>query len=339
MSTRMSTSPTQHLGRRSLALLFALLLAPCALVQAQAQSQSQAYPSKPIRIVFPFAAGGAGDSSIRLIARHLALALEQTVIVENKPGANGVIGMMEVARAAPDGYTLVYGSTTSMAANVSLMKKLPYDPVKDFAPITRIGLLPFMLVSTTTLPFTTVKELVQYAKANPGKVSFANHSAPGHVAGVMLAQMAGIELLRVPYKASSTALTEMVGGDVSIMFIDIAPALPLVKAGRIRALGMATAQRSPLLPELPTVGEGLGMPGFELVPWTGVAAPAGTPAAIVQRLNIELGRIVSRPDVKDELARMFIDAAPSTPEQMAEWIKTDIDKWGRLIKAAGIEAQ
>ena len=211
--------------------------------------------------------------------------------------------------------------------------------MKDFVPITRVGLLPFILVSSNKLPITSVKELVQYAKAHPGRVSFANHSAPGHVAGVMLSQMAGIEMLRVPYKASTTALAEMIGGDVSIMFVDIAPALPLVKAGRIRALGVATAQRSPLLPDLPTVAEGLGVPGFELVPWTGIAAPAGTPAYIVQRLNTELGRIIARPDVKDELARMYIDAAPSTPEQMADWIKADIEKWGRLIIAAGIEPQ
>ena len=304
-----------------------------------AYAQSAAYPVRPIRIVWPFAPGGAGDSSIRLIARHLSQALEQPVIVDNKPGANGVIGMQEAAHAAPDGYTLVYVSSTTMAANVSLMKKLPYDPVKDFAPVSRVGLLPFMLVSSTTLPVTSVKELVQYAKANPGKVSFANHSAPGHVAGVMLSQIAGIEMLRVPYKASTTALTEMIGGDVSIMFVDIAPALPLVKSGRIRALGVATSQRSPLLPDLPTVAEGLGVADFELVPWTGMAVPAGTPAPIVRRLNAEIGRIIAKPEVKDELARMYIDAAPSTPEQMTDWIKADIDKWSRLVKAAGIEPQ
>ena len=171
-------------------------------------------------------------------------------------------------------------------------------------------------------------------------MSFANHSAPGHVAGVMLAQATGIDMLRVPYKVSTVALTEMIAGQVSIMFIDIAPALPLVKAGRIRALGLATPQRSPLLPDMPTIAEGLdGSINLDFVSWTGLAAPAGTPPAVVARLNAEVLKILQRPEVRDELARLYIDAAPSTPEEMSGWIRSDTEKWARLVKAAGIEPQ
>lgn len=325
------------LGRTAASL--AVMALPATLLPAAAQAQ-QAWPARPIRIIWPFAPGGAGDLSARLLARHLADALGQPVVVEGKPGANGTIGMIEAARAAPDGYTLVYASSTTMAANASLLKKMPYDPHKDFVPISRVGLLPFMLVSSPTLPVTSVKELVQYAKANPGKVSFANHSAPGHVAGVMLAQATGIDMLRVPYKVSTVALTEMIAGQVSIMFIDIAPALPLVKAGRIRALGLATPQRSPLLPDMPTIAEGLdGSINLDFVSWTGLAAPAGTPPAVVARLNAEVLKILQRPEVRDELARLYIDAAPSTPEEMSGWIRSDTEKWARLVKAAGIEPQ
>ncbi|MES2482191.1 MAG: tripartite tricarboxylate transporter substrate binding protein [Pseudomonadota bacterium] len=310
-----------------------------ALLAAPAAAQT-AWPARPIRIIWPFAPGGAGDSAIRMVSRHLSEALGQPVVVDNKPGASGTIGMQEAARAAPDGYTLVFGSSSTMAANMSLLKRVPYDMAKDFEPVSRLGVLPFLLVSSTTLPVTTVKELVQYAKANPGKVSFANHSAPGHVAGVMLAQATGIDMLRVPYKVSTVALQEMIAGQVSIMFIDVAPALPLVKAGRIRALGMATQQRSSLMPEMPTVSEGLDGARFDLVQsWMGLAAPAGTPAPIIARLNAELGKILRKPEVKEDLARLFIEASPSSPEELREFIKADTQKWAEMVKAAGIEPQ
>ena len=321
-------------GQAWLALLAAAWLA--AVMPGSAWSQ--AWPSRPVRIIAPFAAGGGGDTTIRLLAQHLGQALGSQFIVDNRPGGNGVIGVQEALRGAADGYTLFYGSTTTLAANASLMKKTSYDAVKDFAPVTRVGVLPFMLVVTPDRPFGSVAELIANAKANPGKLTYASANATGQVSSALFAQMAGLELLHVPYKISTAALTDVLNGTVSMTFVDIPPALGHVKAGKLRALGVTSTRRSSLLPEVPTIAEA-GLPGYEVIAWTAICAPAGTPAEIISRLQVEIARILARPDVRDTFARVGVEVDSSTPEQLAAFIQSERDRWSRLIRMARIEAE
>lgn len=300
---------------------------------------AQAYPAKPVRIVAPFGAGGGGDTSIRVIAQHLSQALGQQFLVENKPGGNGIIGAQEALRAPADGYTLFYGSTTTLAANASLMKKIPYDPVKDFAPITRVGVLPFLLVSNPmSTPIGSVRELIAYAKANPGKLSYASANATGQVAGATFVQMAGIDLLHVPYKTTVAALTDVLNGGVSIMFADIPAALGHVNAGKLRALGVTTARRTELLPQVPSIAEA-GLPGYELIAWTALCAAAGTSPEIVKRLNAEMVKILARPEVKEVFTRIGVEVASSTPEELLAFIVAEKDRWAQLIRGARISPE
>ena len=303
-----------------------------------AAAWSQAYPSRPVRIVAPFGAGGGGDTTIRLLAQQLSLAMGNQFVVDNRPGANGVIGVQEVLRSPADGYTLFYGSTTTLAANSSLLKKTGYDPVRDFAPVTRVGVLPFLLVALANRPFTSMKELIAYAKANPGKLTYASANATGQVSSALFAQMAGLDLLHVPYKASPTALTDVLNGTVSMMFVDIPPAIGHVNAGKLRAFGVTTAQRSSLLPGIPSIAEG-GLPGYEVFAWTAICAPAGTPPEIVRRLHDEIAKILAKADIRDAFARVGVEVQASTPEQLAAFIGSERDRWSRLIRMAHIEAE
>ena len=303
-----------------------------------AAAWSQAYPSRPVRIVAPFGAGGGGDTTIRLLAQQLSLAMGNQFVVDNRPGANGVIGVPEVLRSPADGYTLFYGSTTTLAANSSLLKKTGYDPVRDFAPVTRVGVLPFLLVALANRPFTSMKELIAYAKANPGKLTYASANATGQVSSALFAQMAGLDLLHVPYKASPTALTDVLNGTVSMMFVDIPPAIGHVNAGKLRAFGVTTAQRSSLLPGIPSIAEG-GLPGYEVFAWTAICAPAGTPPEIVRRLHDEIAKILAKADIRDAFARVGVEVQASTPEQLAAFIGSERDRWSRLIRMAHIEAE
>jgi tripartite-type tricarboxylate transporter receptor subunit TctC len=314
----------------------ALVLALASLTASAAWAQN--YPTKPIKMLVPFAAGSGTDAVARITAQHLSQALGQQVVVDNKPGANGAIAAQEAARAAPDGYTLFMTTNTTHSANPSLMKKIPYDPVKDFAPVSRMGNLPFMLVVNNNLPVKSVKDLIAWAKANPGKLTYGSGNSTGIVSGATFTRMAGIEAVHVPYKSTPPALTDLVGGQISMMFVDFGAGIAHVSGGKIRALAVTTAKRSALVPDLPSMAEA-GLPGFDITSWNGVFAPAKTPPEIIKRLNAELVKIVAKPEVKEQFAKIGFDSFTSTPEELAAFVQSELVKWGKMIKDAGIEPE
>ena len=297
-----------------------------------------AYPDKPINLVVPFPAGSGTDAVGRIFAAELGNILGQQVVVENKPGANATIAANYVARAKPDGYTLFVTTNTSHSAAPFLMKSVPYDPVKDFTPIARGGNLPFILVVNPKRPYKSVQELVDYARKNPGRVTYATGNSTGIVAGGTLARRAGIDILHVPYKGTPQALTDLVGGQVDFMFTDLASGLPFVQSGQLRALAVSTAQRSTIVPDLPSMSEA-GVADFDLNSWNGYFGPAGLPPEIVAKLNAAINQIVSNPDVRKRLAGLGFDAFSGTPESFATFVSEQRDLWGELIKDAGIQPQ
>jgi putative tricarboxylic transport membrane protein len=299
---------------------------------------AETYPNRNITLVLPFAAGSGTDTTTRLISQHLSQALGVGIVIENKAGANGMIAATYVARAAPDGYTLLVTTNTTHSANPYLLKSLSYDPVKDFTPIARTGDLPFMLVVHPDVPAKTVGELVAYAKANPGKLSYASGSSSAIVSGATFAHNAGLDLLHVPYKSSPPALNDVMGGRVSMMFVDILTGLPLVNGGALRALAVTTKDRSPLVPQLPSMQEA-GVPDFDLTSWQGYFGPAGMPKEIVTRLNAEIRKIVEKPEIKAQLATLGMDAFSGTPEELASFVNDQLLLWDKLIRNAGIEKQ
>jgi tripartite-type tricarboxylate transporter receptor subunit TctC len=305
---------------------------------ASAAPAQTAYPNRTITLVLPFAAGSGTDTTTRIISQHLGVALGAGIVIDNKPGANGMIAATYVARAAPDGYTLFVTTNTTHSANPFLLKTLTYDPVKDFAPIARTGDLPFMLVINLDLPVKNVAELVAYGKANPGKLTYASGSSSSIVSGATFAHNAGIDLLHVPYKSSPPALNDVIGGRISMIFIDVLTGLPHVKGNALRALAVTTKERSPLVPELPTMQEA-GVPDFDISSWQGYFAPANTPKEIVTRLNAEIRKIVEKPEIKAQLATLGMDAFSGTPEQLGTFVGEQLVLWERLIKNAGIEKQ
>jgi tripartite-type tricarboxylate transporter receptor subunit TctC len=305
---------------------------------ASAAPAQTAYPNRTITLVLPFAAGSGTDTTTRIISQHLGVALGVGIVIDNKPGANGMIAATYVARAAPDGYTLFVTTNTTHSANPFLLKTLTYDPVKDFAPIARTGDLPFMLVINLDLPVKNVAELVAYGKANPGKLTYASGSSSSIVSGATFAHNAGIDLLHVPYKSSPPALNDVIGGRISMIFIDVLTGLPHVKGNALRALAVTTKERSPLVPELPTMQEA-GVPDFDISSWQGYFAPANTPKEIVTRLNAEIRKIVEKPEIKAQLATLGMDAFSGTPEQLGTFVGEQLVLWERLIKNAGIEKQ
>jgi tripartite-type tricarboxylate transporter receptor subunit TctC len=307
-----------------------------ALIAAGAQAQD--FPSHPISLVVPFAPGSGIDPTARIIADELAKALKQPVIIDFKPGANGAIAASAVARAAPDGYTIFMTTVSTHSANPNLLKSIPYDPIKDFAPISRIGNLPFMLVIDPKIPAHTVPEFVAYVKANPGKLSYASSNSIGMVAGATLIRLAGLDLVHVPYKATPQAINDVMTGRVAMMFVDFAVGSPQAKAGNVRALAVTTKERSALLPDIPSMTEA-GLPALDLVPWNAMFAPAKTSDAIVNLLNRELRRIVDDPQIKARLAALGFDAFSSTPEQLATFVREDLAKWTQWVKDAGIQPQ
>ncbi len=313
-------------------LLLSFIVSLCATTSVLAQ----VYPSRPIRVIAPFGAGGGGDTTIRLMAQHLSAAMGQPVVVENRPGVNGVIGTQEVQRSPADGYTLLYGGNTVYAANSSLMKKLPYDPVKDFASVTRVGMMPFVLVVNPATPFQNLKDFIGYARDNPGKLNFASSSASGHVAGAMLSRMAGVKLVHVPYKASSNGMMDVLSGVVPAMIVDLLPALPHIQSGKLRALGVTTPTRAVLMPSVPTMAEAGGLPGYELMGWMAMAAPAGTRPDIVARLNTEVTKILAKPDIKEAFLKAGVEVSTSSPEGMTSFVIAERDKWAAMVKEAGI---
>lgn len=321
-----------------LRLLRAAALCSTALASVLTSPAQAAYPEKPITLIVPFPAGSGTDAVGRIFAAELGQILGQQVIVENKPGANATIAAQYVARAKPDGYTLFVTTNTSHSAAPFLMKNVPYDPVKDFTPIARGGNLPFLLVANPKQPYTTVKELVDYARKNPGKVTYASGNSTGIVAGGTLAHRAGIDILHVPYKGTPQALTDLVGGQVNIMFTDLASGLPFVQSGQLRALAVSTAERSTIVPDLTSMREA-GVSDFDLNSWNGYFGPAGLPPEIVTKLNAAINQIVNKPDVRKRLADLGFDAFSGTPESFAAFVSEQRDLWGKLIKDAGIQAQ
>ena len=318
---------------RHAALVIGMLL---GLATGPATAQGT-YPNKPIRLVVTFPSGGAPDILARLFSERAQLG--QAIVVDNKAGAGGNIGADIVAKAPPDGYTLVIGTVGTHSINGALYSKMPYDMVKDFAPIGHIASAPNLLVVTNDLPVKSVQELIAYMKANPNKLSFGS---PGigssvHVSGELFKSMTGTQMTHVPYKGRQFAIPDLVGGQIQLMFDNMPSALPMAKEGKIRAIAQTTLKRSPAAPDVPTVAE--TVPGFEATTWFAMFAPAGTPPEIVARLNGELKRVFALPDVQDKLKGIGLEPWLSTPEELAKYQATEIVKWAKVVKDSGAKAE
>jgi tripartite-type tricarboxylate transporter receptor subunit TctC len=324
--------------RRTLTLAAASAFGLLALTPLAAQAQ--AFPTKAITIIVPFSAGGTTDILARVLGQFISKDLGQPVIIDNRAGAGGNIGTQLVARAAPDGYTILMGTVGTHAINQSLYPKLAFDPIKDFAPLTRVALVPNLLVANPAQPFKTVKELTAYAKANPGKVTFGSSGSGTsiHLSGELFKQMAGVDIQHVAYKGSAPAVNDLLGNHIAIMFDNMPSAISHVKAGKLRPLAVTTAQRSPALPDVPTIAEA-GVPGYEATSWFGLLAPAKTPAPVVARLNASILKALADPDVKKKLLEQGAEPAGETPAQFAAFIASETVKWGKIVKQSGATAQ
>jgi tripartite-type tricarboxylate transporter receptor subunit TctC len=300
---------------------------------------AEGYPSKPIRLVVPYPAGGPLDIVARLLAQKVSESVKQPVIVDNKPGAGGNIGADIVAKAAADGYTILMGAVATHAINPVLYASIPYDPVRDFAPITQIASTPNVLVVNPSVPAANVREFIAYAKANPGKLNFGSGStgSAGHLAGELFKAMAGIEMTHVPYKGAAPAMQDLVGGQIQVMFDNLASALGQVRAGKVKALAVTTAKRSPLAPELPTVAES-GLPGFDISTWFGLFAPSATPREALDRLHAEFTAALAAPDVREKMLHLGAEPVGSRGDEFAEYINAEARKYARLVKASGAKA-
>jgi tripartite-type tricarboxylate transporter receptor subunit TctC len=312
-----------------------LVVAAAAAAYAPAL-RAQTYPTRPVTLIAPFGAGSASDTVSRVLAEPLGAALKQNVVVEPRPGADGALAGMYVAKAPADGYTIFMATNSPLSADPFLLKDVSYDAVKDFAPVTRVGSFTLMLVINPGIPAKSIKELVDYAKAHPGQLSFASGNTAGIVAGETLKHWAGIDMLHVPYKSTPPALADVIAGRVSMMFADLTTGLPHVKAGTLRALAVTRLKRSSLLPDLPTMDEA-GVTGFDLDAWAGIVAPARTPPEIVTRLNGELRKIIDNPDIKTKLKTVGFEAFSSTPDELGRYIKVQLDNWGKMVADAKIE--
>ena len=296
------------------------------------------FPSRPITFINPFGPGSASDTLCRIIADPLGQALKQPVIVEDRPGADGALSALYVHHQPADGYTLLMGTNSPLSADPFLHKDVDYDAVKDFAPVTRVGSFTLMLVLNPNLPIHSVKDLVAYAKANPGKLSFASGNTAGIVGGATLAYWAGIDVLQVPYKSTPPALEDIIAGRVSMMFADFTTAMPHVQSGALRALAISRIKRSALFPELPTLDES-GVKGFNLDAWAGLVAPAGTPPAVVTKLNGALRKIIDSRDVQAKFKNVGFEGFSSTPEELGDYIKSELVAWQKMVKDANIRAE
>ena len=310
-----------------------------AVLLALASASSVAFPDKPVRFVIGFTPGGPSDILARAVGQKLAERWGQQVVIENRPGAGGNLAAEVVAKSAPDGYTWLLGNNSILATNQSLYKKLPYDPVKDFAPVALVAVQPNILVVHPSLSASSVSELVALAKQNPGKLNYASSGAgaAAHLAGELFKTMAGVDIVHVPYKGAQPALTDLIAGQVQLMFATSASVIPYVKAGRLRALAVTTAQRSPSVPELPTVSEA-GLSGFEATTWHGVVVPAATPAPLVQRLNQDLNSVLGEKDLRERLTGLGAEVLTGTPRDFADYIAREIPKWTKVVKDSGARA-
>ncbi|HVO90653.1 MAG TPA: tripartite tricarboxylate transporter substrate binding protein [Casimicrobiaceae bacterium] len=311
--------------------LFAVLLlaAPLALAQTN-------YPTKPIRLVVPFPAAGTTDILARAAAQRLSEAFGQQVVVDNRPGAGGNIGTELVAKAAPDGYTLLMGTVGTHAINQSLYSKLPFDPVKDFQPVILVAGVPNVLEVNPALPVNSVQDLIAYAKANPGKLNFASsgNGTSIHLSGELFKTMTGVTMTHVPYKGSAPALTDLVGGQVQLMFDNLPSSLAFIKAGKLRAIAVTSTARASALPDVPTIAES-GVPGFDASSWFGILAPAGTPHDVVVKINAEVAKWLATPEAKEKLASQGAIAFGGSPEDFAKHIATESAKWAKVVKESG----
>ena len=299
---------------------------------------AQTYPSRPIRLISPSPPGGGGDVSNRIIAKHMGDLLGQPMVVENRPGGNGVVAAVEALRAGNDGHTIFIGGNTPMIANPYLMKSHPFDPFTAFAPVSLVGTLPFILVVNPALPIRDVRELIRYARAQAVKLSFASANATSLVAASRFARMADIEMLHIPYKGAPASLNDIIGGQVALTFVDIPSARGLVQAGKLRVLAVTSAARTPMMPDVPSIAE-TGLAGYEVIGWTAMYVTAGTDPAIINRLSQEARKVIARPDVREQLAAVGFDGAPTTPEELGAFMRAERPRWVRMIREAGIEPE
>ena len=316
-------------------LVLAALAASVAL-----SAFAQSYPSKPIRLIVPFAAGGGNDNIARLVGKRLNESLGQPLVIDNRPGAGGVVGAELAAKSPPDGYTLFLGGVGSHAVNPNLIEKLPYDPIRDFSPVILLARAPLILVVHPSVPARTFAEFVAYARKNPGKLNFASNGngSSAQLAAVMFDSMAGAEMVHVPYKGLAPALTDLLSGQVQVMFSSPVAILPHIKAGKLRALAVTGEKRMASLPEAPTVAES-GFPGYEASSWYGILAPAGTSREIVARLNAEFLKALEQPDVRNSLIADGAEPVGDTPEQFAAYIRSEKERMGKLIRDARIRME
>ncbi|MBI5907108.1 MAG: tripartite tricarboxylate transporter substrate binding protein [Polaromonas sp.] len=320
--------------------LIRLWLVTIAILAAapQAALAQPTYPSKPIRFIIPFAPGGATDIMARMIGQKLTEAWGQPVVVESKPGANGIIASEATAKAAPDGYTMLLAVLSTHATNVSLYSKLPYDPVRDFTPVVLMAYTPLVLVVPAASPFKSVKDLVDAARAKPGQLNFSAGTATIHLTGELFKSVTGTDITAVPYKGTVPGLMAVMSGEVGFTFEPPVTALPQIKGGRVRALAVTSPRRSPLLPDVPTVQE-TGVPSFEAYSWFGIMMPAGVPREITAKMESEVLRILTLPDIKEKLAASGLDLLPMTGERFAAFAKIETEKWAKTIKASGMKIE
>jgi tripartite-type tricarboxylate transporter receptor subunit TctC len=316
---------------------FAALFAIIALLASALPAFAQPYPSRSITIVIPFPAGGSADTLARLIGAKLSESLGQAVVVENKPGAGGNLGTDAVAKAAPDGYTLLL-APSSIAIAPALYAKLPFDPIKDFAPVTLIGSIPMVVVVYPQFPPKTILELIALAKAKPGEISYASagNGSTNHLAVELFKIKTGIDMLHVPYRGNPLAIVDVIAGRVPVFFDFVLTGLPHVREGKVRALAVTGAHRSKVLPDVPTVAEA-GVPGFEASTWFGVYAPAGTKPAIVEKLNAEILAVLAMPNIRERLTNLGVDILAEGPQGLAALTKSDLEKWGPIVQKAGVK--
>ncbi len=301
---------------------------------------AQSYPAKPIRLVTTYPPGGNTDLIARAVAQKLNVAFDQQVVVDNRGGAGGIMGTMIAAQAAPDGYTLLFGTSAGMVINPLLSTRLAYDPVRDFIPVSMVVIVPQLLVTNPQLPAKNMRELIALAKAKPGYLNAGSSGVgtPNHLGTEMLKWLAGVNIVHVPYKGGGPAITDLIGGQIQMAFSSIPAVLPHVKAGRLNALGIGSAKRSPALPDIPTIAEA-GVPGYEYTTWYGIFAPARTPAAIVARLNAEIVQALRAPDINERFVSQGGDPAPSTPGELSRYMAAESARWTKTIKAAGIHKE
>ena len=316
---------------------FKTLVLGCALALAAPFAAAQNYPDKPVRLVVPFPAGSATDSAARIVGAQLQAALGQAFVIDNKPGAGGNIGAGEVARAAPDGYTLLFASNSALASNVALLKSMPYDPLKDLSPVAGVGQTVLVLMARPDFPARDVKSFVAYAKTQPGKLSAGYGSSSSRISISMLNKMAGLDTLSIPYKGIPLAVNDVVGGQTHYTFVDLGNALAQAKGGKLVAIGVTSEKRNALVPDWPAIAE--SVPGYDITAWFGIAGPANLPKAVVDKLNAATTKVLAVAETKDKLANIGLAPMPLSPEALKGFMASEVTKWQRLAKEANIERE